>query len=103
MRTLVLVSRDPAWALELATAWAAAGDDVVAVLFDHGAVWAREGHPRGGELAAAADAGVTLRVHDEALTVRGIGVGQLAGGVKPCDLDEVADLLTDGVDKAVWL
>ena len=102
MRTLVLVSRDPDWALELAAAWA--GDrDVTAVLCDHAAVRARAQHPAAATLTAAADAGVVLRVHDEALAARGIAVEALAPAVKPVDLDEVAALLADGADQAVWL
>jgi intracellular sulfur oxidation DsrE/DsrF family protein len=103
VRTAILVSRDPAWALDLAAAWAAAGDVVTLVLCDHAAVWARERRPESSALARAAQAGVTLRAHDEALALRGIATAALAEGVKPVSLDEIADLLVDGADKAVWL
>lgn len=102
MRTVVLISRDPDWALELATAWAATRA-VTAVLCDHAAVRARAHHPAADALASAADAGVVLRVQDEAIAARGIPAGTLSPAVKPADIDEIADLLADGTDKAVWL
>jgi hypothetical protein len=102
VRTLVLVSRDPDWALGLASAWAQHGA-VTAVLCDHAAVRARAGHPNAADLVAAAEAGVVLLVHDEALAARGIQAEALVPAVKPVDIDEIADLVADGADKAVWL
>ena len=103
VHTVLLVSHDVAWTLELAVAWARAGDGVTVVLCDQAAAGARAGHPGAAELAAAGAAGVVMRVHDEALAARGIGDDALHDAVKPVDLDEVADLLVDVADRAVWL
>ena len=103
MRVVILVSRDTDWALELATAWARAGDVVTLVLCDDAAARARESHPAADSLEAAARAGITVLGHDQALAIRGIGHASLATAVKPVDLDELADLLVDNTDRAVWL
>jgi hypothetical protein len=103
MRVAMLVSDDAVWALGLAAAWAGAGDTVTAVLLDRAAALVRTGHADGGDLRAAQAAGVHVAVHDDALRRRGLSVAALPADVKPTDLDEVADLVTDGSDKAVWL
>lgn len=103
MRHTVLISRDPRWALELARGWAQAGDTVTAVLLDRASALARPGHAHAGALADAVGAGVTVAVHDDALRRRGLASRPLPEGVKTVDLAEVADLVTDGADRAVWL
>jgi hypothetical protein len=102
-RHAVLVSTDPQWALELARAWAAAGDEVTLVLLDAAAALARPAHPLGDRVASAAGAGVTLLVHDGALRRRGLDRAAVRGDLKVVTLDEVADLVADGADRAVWL
>lgn len=103
MRHAVLVSRDPRWALDLARAWVASGDTVTAVLLDRASALARPGHADADAVAAALAAGVAVSVHDDALRRRGLGSHPLAEGCKTVDLDEIADLVTDGADRAVWL
>lgn len=103
MRHTVLVSRNPRWALDLARAWTAAGDSVTAVLLDRGAALVRAGHPDADALSAALAAGVQVSVHDDALRRRGLAERDVAAGCKVVELDEIADLVTDGADRAVWL
>lgn len=103
MRHTVLVSRDPRWALGLAQRWAHTGDTVTVVLLDQGAALARPGHADADALTDAVAAGVTVTVHDDALRRRALAGRPLPEAMKTVDLDEVADLVTDGTDRAVWL
>lgn len=103
MHHAVLVSRDVVWALELATAWVQAGDTATVVLCDRAAARTRPGHDDAGPLQAALAAGVVVTVHDDALRRRGLFGRPLADGCKTIDLDEIADLVTEGADRAVWL
>lgn len=103
MRHTVLVSRDPRWALQLARAWAQAGDTVTAVLLDRAAALVRPGHADADALLAALEAGVAASVHDDALRRRGLTRQALPEGLKTVTLDEIADVVTDGGDRAVWL
>ncbi|MEX0659069.1 MAG: hypothetical protein WD080_08045 [Egibacteraceae bacterium] len=99
----MLVSRDPRWALDLARAWVGAGDTVTAVLLDRAAALARPGHADASAVAAALGAGVAVSVHDDALRRRGLVGDAVTPGCKTIDLDEIADLVADGADRAVWL
>lgn len=103
MRTALLVSGDPVWALGLASAWVADGDAVTVVLLDAAAATARPGHPAAQALSTALAAGVAVSAHDDALRRRGLGRDTVVEGVKVVDLDEVADLVAEGSDKALWL
>ncbi|MBW3602050.1 MAG: DsrE family protein [Actinobacteria bacterium] len=103
MRFTVLVSHDARWALELATAWSAVGDDVRVVLLDSAAALARPGHRDAARVTTAMDAGVGVWVHDDAVARRALPGGAVVDGVTVVDLDEVADAVTDGTDRAVWL
>lgn len=100
---VVLVSREPRWALGLASEWVAAGDTVTAVLCDRASALARPGHADAGALAAALADGVVVTVHDDALRRRGLAGAALADGCKTVSLDEIADLVADAADRAVWL
>ncbi|MPZ87315.1 MAG: hypothetical protein GEU81_04400 [Nitriliruptorales bacterium] len=102
MRVTVLVSSRPRWALDVVTSWARDGDSVTVVLLAGASGAARPGHPAAETLAAAQSAGVVITAHDEALHRRALGSGVLVEGIKPIDLDEMADLVTSGADKAVW-
>lgn len=103
MRHALLISRDPRWALDLARAWVASGDTVAAVLLDRAAALVRPGHVDAGSVTAALAAGVEVSVHDDALRRRGLAGTPLVEGAKTIGLDEIADLVTDGADRAVWL
>ncbi|MDP8977962.1 MAG: DsrE family protein [Actinomycetota bacterium] len=103
MRVTVLVSDDARWALELATAWAADGDDVRVVLLDSAAALARPGHHDTARVATAMDAGVGVSVHDDAVARRALPDGAVVDGVTVVDLDEVAGAVTEDADRAVWL
>lgn len=103
MRHAVLISREPRWALELACRWVAAGDSVSAVLLDRAAGLARAEHADAPAVVEALAAGVEVSAHDDALRRRGLAGRPLTEGVKPVDLDEIADLLSEGADRAVWL
>ncbi|HVM00620.1 MAG TPA: DsrE family protein [Egibacteraceae bacterium] len=103
MRHTVLVSRDPRWALALARAWSSAGDTVAVVLLDRAAALARPGHADADAVVEALAAGVEVSVHDDALRRRGLAARRVTEGCKTVDLDEIADLVTDGADRAVWL
>jgi len=103
MRHALLISRDARWALDLARRWVAAGDTVTAVLLDRSVALARPGHADADAVTAAVAGGVAVNAHDDALRRRGLAGAPLADGVKPVDLDEIADLVSDGSDRAVWL
>lgn len=108
MRVTLLVSTGVPWALGVAAAWARAGDRVTVVLLDAAAASARVGHEDGAALTAAADTGVAVAAHDAALARRALTGGTepgagLAAGIAVVDLDDLADLVTTGADKAVWL
>lgn len=103
MRVALLLSRDPLGGLALARAWADDGDDVTVVLLDGAAAASRAGHAHAGAVSEALGHRVAVSVLDEALGRRGIGADALVEGVKRVDLDEVADLVAEGADKAAWL
>ena len=103
MRTTLLVSRDLDWSLALATDWVAAGDYVTVVLLDSAVAATRRGHAAAARVRAAVDAGATLVAEEQALRSRAVPSAEGADGIKVVSLDEVADLLVDGTDKAVWL
>ena len=103
MRIAVLSSSDVAWALGIASSWAAGGDDVTVVLLDAATAAARRGHDGAEAVEGALAAGVAVQAHDEALLRRAIDVGRLVEGVKVTTLDEVADLVVEGSDRVMWL
>ena len=102
MRVTVLVSDPARWVLEAACGWVAGGDATTVVLLDAAAALARPGHPDAGAVRKAQEGGVTVVVHDGALVRRGMAPGAVADGVAVVDLDEVADLITTGADRALW-
>lgn len=101
-RVTVLVSSRVAEVLPVVEAWARSGDTVTIVLLDGAAASARPGHADAPALKALGDAGAVLAAHDDALRRRALPLGSLVEGVKAVDLDEVADLITTGADRAVW-
>jgi intracellular sulfur oxidation DsrE/DsrF family protein len=103
VRTAVLVSTDVAWSLALARTWAAHGDVVEVVLLDDATAAVREGHHAAPAVREAITAGIPVAAHDEALRRRGVRSEQQLDHVKVVTIDEIADLLADGADKAVWL
>ena len=103
MLSVVLVSRDPAWALAAARRPRPADAPLHVVLLDSGAGAARATHPCASRIADALRAGVTIVVHDEAALRRGMGPTDLVEGVKTVDLDEIADLVADAPGTVMWL
>jgi intracellular sulfur oxidation DsrE/DsrF family protein len=103
VRVALLISSDARGGLALGTAWADAGDEVAVVLLDAAAGSARQGHRDEPVLGAALAAGVSVAALDDSLRRRGVGGDLLADGVKSTNLDEVADLVAEGAEKAVWL
>lgn len=102
MRVTVLISSRLRWALEVVTSWARDGVLVTVVLLAGASGAARPGHREAEAVTAAQAAGVVVTVHDEALRRRALRSGALAEGIKLVDLDEMAELVTSGADKAVW-
>ena len=103
MLSVVLVSRDPAWALAAAARPRPAEAALHVVLLDSGAGAARASHPCADRVRDAIAAGVTVVVHDEAALRRGMTPGDLVDGVKTVDLDEIADLVADAPGTVMWL
>jgi len=103
MKTALLLSAAAEADLELARAWAAAGDEVQVVLLDTAAGIARAGHTLHDSLRRVLAAGVTVVAHDDALRRRAIDAASLADGVKVADMDEIADLVAEGAQRVVWL
>lgn len=101
-RVTVLVSSRVGEVLPLVQAWARAGDVITVVLLDEAAASARPGHADGAALRALAEAGVLVAAHDDALRRRALPLDGLAEAVEAVDLDEVAELVTQGADRAVW-
>lgn len=102
MTRVLLVSRDVAWALQLARQWVP-GEATQVVLLDLAVASARAGHTDHAAVAAAVDAGVVVAVHAAAAARRALGPGELAEGVKVIDLDEIADLIADATGQVMWL
>lgn len=100
MRRALLISRAPADGLALAVRLAEAGDEVRALLLDGAVAVARRGHADHRALTAAVKAGVIVSAHDDALRQRAIA--EPVETVKAIDLEEVADIVTDGADRVVW-
>lgn len=103
MLSVVLVSRDPAWALAAAGRPRPADAPLHVVLLDSGAGAARTTHPCAGRIRDALGAGITVVVHDEAALRRGMTAADLVEGVKTVDLDEIADLVADAAGTVMWL
>lgn len=103
MLSVVLVSRDPAWALAAAARPRPAGAPLHVVLLDAGAGAARATHPCARRIRDALGAGVLVVVHDEAALRRGMTPADLVDGVKTVDLDEIADLVADAEGTVMWL
>ena len=103
MRHTVLVSGDLPWALELALVWRQAGDDVAVVLLDAAVTAARASSTEAGALRAAVDAGITVSIEEGAVRRRGIVTAALAPDVKISSYDEIADAITEGSERVVWL
>jgi predicted peroxiredoxin len=103
MRIALLVSTDLRWAVQLATMWAGQGDHVTLVLLDGASAAARQGHEDAPAVSDAIRMGVAVLAHVDALRRRAIRADRRLDGVKVVDLDEVADLVTEGSDKVVWL
>ena len=103
MLSVVLVSRDTAWALALARAPRDGSGSLHVVLLDASAGAARASHPCAGRIREALEAGVTVMVHDEAALRRGMTTADLVEGVKTVDLDEIADLVAEAPGSVMWL
>jgi hypothetical protein len=103
VRIAVLVSTDLPWALQLACMWTAQGDHVTVVLLDAAAAAARQGHLHAQAVSDAMAAGLCVVAHTDALRRRAIGPERRIGGVKTINLDEVADLVTEGADRVISL
>jgi len=103
MRVALLVSTDLVWAVDLAIAWREQGDEVTIVLLDAAAAAARQGHTEGAAVSEAVERGLAVLAHDDALRRRAIWADRTLAGVKPVDLDEIADLVTEGAEKVMWL
>ena len=103
MLSVVLVSRDTAWALALARAPRDTQVPLHVVLLDASAGAARASHPCAARIREAVDAGVSVTVHDEAALRRGMATADLVDGVKTVDLDEIADLVVDASGSVMWL
>lgn len=103
MKVALLLSAEPVAGLMLARAWVAAGEDVEVVLLDRAVAAARRGHGDAAVITESLAAGIVVGALDESLRRRGIEGAALVDGVKPVDLDELADLVGEGADKAVWL
>lgn len=102
MARLLLVSREPQWALRLAARWVRDAPTQV-VLLDAAAGAARQAHEAAATVSDAVAAGVLVAAHDAAALRRGIGPADLVDGVKTLDLDEVADLVVETSGTVMWL
>jgi predicted peroxiredoxin len=103
MRISILISDDVPWASSLACEWAAEGDAITVVLLDTAAAAARAGSADQPLLDDLLRAGVAVFVEERALQRRVLDPSALVDGVKVMRLDELADLLAEDSDKAVWL
>ena len=103
MLSVVLVSRDTAWALALARVPRDSQVPLHVVLLDASAGAARASHPCAAGIQEAIAAGASVTVHDEAALRRGMTTADLVDGVKTVDLDEIADLVADAGGTVMWL
>jgi predicted peroxiredoxin len=104
---LLVQSRDPlesaevARDYELATNLAKGGNQVTLFLVQNGVLPARKGY-KGGQLDAAAAAGVEILGDEFSLNERGIPRSAVIPSVRVSKLDVVVDQLAEG-RKALWL
>lgn len=103
MRIALLVSTDLPWALQLACLWAAQGDHVTVVLLDAAAAAARQGNLHAHAVSQTMTAGTAVVAHTDALRRRAIDPERRIEGIKTVDLDEIADLITEGADHVICL
>ena len=103
MLSVVLVSRDTAWALALARIPRDGQAALHVVLLDASAASARASHPCAARIREALTAGVVVSVHDEAALRRGMTTADVVEGVKIVDLDEIADVVADAPGTVMWL
>ncbi|HEX2736280.1 MAG TPA: DsrE family protein [Polyangiaceae bacterium] len=103
---LLIESRDPfesndtAFAYELATGLAGAGNEVTLFLVQNGVLPARNG-ARADGLLAVMKAGVKVLADDFSLAERGIGNARLRAGITPAPIETVVDHLEQG-HKTLW-
>lgn len=76
------------------------GNDVTLFLIENGVVAARKGGEIGNNLTDLSKRGAKVMVDDISCKAR--GVAQLADGVTQSNVDQLADLITEGSDKVIW-
>lgn len=105
-RYLILQSRDPLegenYGLFLADQLQGRGNEVTLYFLENGAGGLRRGSAVAGAIERFRSAGGRVLAEDVALKARGIAAGDLIEGVEVSTMSELADLLVDWSDKALW-
>jgi intracellular sulfur oxidation DsrE/DsrF family protein len=94
-------SADTGFVADTAAALRQRGRPVTVFLVQNG-VLATRARARGSHVQRMAEAGVTVLADDFSLRERGIEADELGGGVQPCAIDTLVDLLVRPGAKAVW-
>lgn len=76
------------------------GNDVTLFLIENGVIGARKGGDVAKALTDLSKQGAKVMADDISCKARGIA--QLAEGVSQANVDQLADLITEGSDKVIW-
>jgi sulfur relay protein TusB/DsrH len=76
------------------------GNEVTLFLIENGVIAARKGGEIGKNLTDLSKRGATILADDVSCKAR--GVAQLADGITQANVDQLADLITEGSDKVIW-
>ena len=105
-RYLIVGSRDlmeykeSDFALNLASSLKKKGNETTLFLLENGALAARKGSEVATRLTTLSKEGVKVLAEDLSLKLR--GVKERAEGVAESNMDGLADLILNGVDKVIW-
>ena len=94
-------SKDTSFVSDTASELSRNGHDVYVYLVQNGVLTGRT-TARGSHISKMAEAGVTLLTDDFSLCERGISVGELNPAIKPCEIEELVDLIVQEDTKAMW-
>ena len=92
--------RDGEFALELASQLKKKGHDATLFLVENAALAARKGSEASSKLTALSREGVEVLAEDLSLQIR--GVSDRVEGVSESNMETLAELILNGVDKVLW-
>ena len=88
------------FALNLASQLKKSGNETTLFLIENGVLSARKGSEPSARLTTLSKEGVKVMAEDLSLKLR--GVKERAEGIAESNMDVLADLILNGVDKVIW-